>query len=199
MIDIAKFIAGYIRDHEGGLSMDPADNGNWTGGARGAGKLVGSKFGTTAGALSAYRNVPVSSITRADIANLTLDEAVAVGMKLFYRDPGIDKLAVNRVTLSIIDMAWGAGAGRAIKLMQQMIGAVADGNIGPATIRAYAAWIVKRTEPLAAQDWADMRNAFYQRIASNEGPDDPDRRYLKGWTNRSNSFLPGTPWWSAWA
>jgi lysozyme family protein len=168
-MNMEKFIAGYIKDHEGGLSMDPSDNGNWTGGARGSGKLVGSKYGTTAGALAVYRGMPASAITRTDIANLTLDEAVAVGMKLFYHTPGFDKLPVNRITLSIIDMAWGAGPDRAIKLMQQMIGTTADGQIGPYTVRAYKEWLAKRTEAQAAQDWADIRNGFYQRIASNEG------------------------------
>jgi len=206
MLDIAKFIAGYIKDHEGGLSMDPADNGNWFDPVsyaanipqqRNVGKLIGSKFGVTGYALAQYRKVGI--VTRADIANLTMDEAVAIGVRLYYKVPGFDKLLVNRVTLSIIDMAWGAGPDRAIRLMQKMIGAAVDGNLGPATARAYATWFNSLGEAKAAQAWADVRNAFYQRIASNEGPNDPDRRFLRGWINRSNSFLPGTSWWSAWA
>lgn len=31
--------------HEGGYSDDPTDNGNWTGGKRGAGLLKGTKYG----------------------------------------------------------------------------------------------------------------------------------------------------------
>ncbi len=193
MIDIAKFIAGYIKDHEGGLSMDPADSGNWFDPVsyaanipqqRNVGKLIGSKFGVTGYALAQYRKVGV--VTRADIANLTMDEAVAIGVRLYYKVPGFDKLLVNRVTLSIIDMAWGAGPDRAIKLMQKMVGAVVDGNLGPATARAYAAWYNGLGEAKAAQAWADV-------------PNDPDRRFLNGWINRTNSFLPGTAWWGAWA
>ncbi len=75
---------------------------------------------------------------------------------------------------------------------------VVDGNLGPATARAYAAWYNGLGEAKAAQAWADVRNSFYRRIASNE-PNDPDRRFLNGWINRSNSFLPGTAWWGAWS
>lgn len=190
---IADFIAGFIDAHEGDLSMDPMDNGNWTGGRRNVGNLVGSKFGVTPGAVAMYRGVPVSSITRADIANLTRQEAIAIGVKNYYEQPGFAALPLNRVTLSIVDKGWGSGPRQAIKLLQRMIGASADGKISPGgeTVQKYTAWLAGRSEEDAARQWAQVRIAFDSSLGQ--------PRFIRGWNNRTNSFLPGTPWWKAWA
>lgn len=188
---IADFIGGFIDAHEGGLSLDPVDNGNWTGGKRGSGTLVGSKFGVTPGAVASFRGVPPSSITAADIANLTRDEAVRIGVSLYYDKPGFAMLPMNRVTLSIIDKGWGSGPRQAIKLMQRMIGAGDDGVIGPATIAAYQAWAARTGEDAGARKWADVRISFDTSLNQ--------PRFLNGWNNRTRSYLPGTAWWTEWA
>lgn len=188
---IADFIGGFIGTHEGGLSMDPQDNGNWTGGHRGLGSLVGSKFGVTPGAVAMYRGVPVASITKADIANLTKEEAVAIGVKNYYQRPGFDKLPFNRVTLSIIDKGWGSGPGRAIKLLQRMLGLPESGSLDQQTVDAYTAFIARKGEEQAAREWAAVRERFDGSLGQ--------PRFINGWNNRTRSFLPGTPWWKAWA
>lgn len=196
---IADFIAGFIDAHEGGLSMDPKDNGNWTGNARGVGVLVGSKYGVTSRALAAYRGVKQSTITAADIASISRATAIDIGVTLYYRRPGFDRLPFNRITLSIVDKGWGSGQARAIMLMQQMIGAKVDGAIGPDTISKYNKFLADNGEEKAAIIWANVRKKFDKSITENEGPDDPDKRYLNGWNNRTDSFLPGTKWWAEWA
>lgn len=190
---IADFIGGFIDAHEGGLSMDPADNGNWTGGKRGRGQLVGSKFGVTPGAVAGYRGVPVAGITQADIANLTRAEAVAIGVANYYERPGFAALPMNRVTLSIIDKGWGSGPAQAIKLLQRMVGADDDGRISRngETVQKYTAWLAGRSEETAAREWATVRERFDGSLGQ--------PRFIKGWNNRTRSFLPGTAWWSAWA
>jgi lysozyme family protein len=193
------FARGFIATHEGVLSMRPDDNGNWTGAARGVGRLVGSKYGTTAAAVAKHRGIPAASITRAIMAGLTVDEAVDIAVADYYKAPGLHRLPWDRVTAAVFDFAWGAGPGRAVILLQQMVGAKADGINGPATAAAYRAWRTARSEEDAARAWGRVRDGFYERIAGNEGPNDPDRAFLKGWKNRTASFLPGTPWWRAWA
>lgn len=200
------FIRGYIRDHEGTLSLNPADNGNWYDPARYAaglpqrrniGKLVGSKFGVTAYAMAAYSGR--TNITAADIAAITLDLAVAIGTELFFHRPGFDRLAWNRVTASILDKAWGSGPGMATKMMQRMIGAQADANIGPKTVAAFSAFIAEHGEDGAARIWGNARLSFDKALTTNDGPNDPDKAFLNGWSNWTKSFLPGTPWWNAWS
>ena len=209
MIAARDVIAGFIGTHEGGLSLHPSDNGNWylaaryAAGdpqARGEGELVGSKFGVTAYALVRYRlafgmaRPSALTVARADMAALTLVTAVTIGVELYLHQPRLDQLAWNRVTASVLDKAWGSGPGRAIRMLQELIDVPADGEIGPRTIKAYAAWIAAHGEEHAAFLWGDKRIAFDQSLVS--GPADPDRAFIAGWNNRTRSFLPNTVWWS---
>lgn len=206
----AKFIAGFIGAHEGELSTHPADNGNWYDPARyragkpqrrGLGINVGSKFGVTAYALVRYRirkGMPLASaliVTRADMAALDFPTAVDIGLELYFREPGFDTLPWNPVTASVVDKGWGSGPGTAIDMLQEVIGASTAGGIGPETRAKYAAFLARNGEEVAAHLWCDKRIAFDTRLATNEGPADPDKAFINGWNNRSRSFLPGTPWW----
>lgn len=63
MTDFDRAFANVI-DAEKGLSMDPNDPGNWTGGAKGKGELNGTRYGISA-----------MSYPKEDIARLTLGRA----------------------------------------------------------------------------------------------------------------------------
>jgi lysozyme family protein len=204
MQTIRQFIEGFIRQHEGGLSLHPADNGNWfdpsrfAGGLpqkRNLGVLVGSKYGVTAYPLALHRKI--KNVTRQMMADLTLAEAVDIGVSIYYDKPGFSRLPWDRVTASIVDKGWGSGPSQSIKLMQRMIGVAADGIIGPATVRAYNAWRASLTEEKAAEHWAAVRRRFDLSLTTNNGPNDPDKKFIRGWNNRTDSFLPGTAWWKA--
>lgn len=211
MISPRDVIADFIGVHEGVLSVHPADNGNWYDPVRfrarlkqlrGVGTLVGSKFGVTAYALVRYRlrtgmqRDAALSVRRADMAALDLKTAIAIGVELYYLEPKLVQLAWNRVTASILDKAWGSGPDRAIRMLQELLGfSKPDGDLGPNTSAAYAAWIMSHGEDAAAHLWCDKRIAFDHSLGSNEGEHDPDRVFVGGWNNRSRSFLPGTPWW----
>lgn len=203
-------IGGFITTHEGGMSVDASDNGNWYDAARykaglpfkrGMGVNVGSNWGVTAYALVRYRlltGVPAAKaliVSRADMAALTKEQAIAIGVKLFFEVPHFDTLVWNRVTMSIVDKGWGSGPSTAIMMLQKLLGLRQDGAIGPLTAQTYAAWVAKAGEEAAAKAWCAAREAKDFAIAHNEGPNDPDLRFLKGWNNRSESFLPGTSWW----
>ena len=199
------FMAGTIKTHEGGLSMNANDNGNWfdkarykagLGQKRGAGTLVGSKYGVTAYALASFTND--NDILPWEMAALTFDTAVDIAEQIYVKAPRFNLLIPSRVTLSIIDKGWGSGPGQATKLLQRLLGMKnVDGKMGPATAAAYEAWHARVGEEEAARLWAAERIKFDTMLATNDGPKDPDRIFLKGWNNRSNSFLPGTPWWKA--
>jgi peptidoglycan hydrolase-like protein with peptidoglycan-binding domain len=208
MISPRMFISGFIGTHEGKLSMHPADNGNWYDPAlfrkqnqrRNVGILVGSKFGVIASTLVEYRlakGMPLAQaviVTPAEMAALDYETAVDVGMELFFKAPGFDKLPWNRVTMSIMDKGWGSGPGTAIDMMQRMIGASVQGGIGPETAAKYTAFLQTHGEEGAARLWADIRKAFDLDL-TDDGPNDPDKVFLRGWNNRTESFLPGTTWW----
>lgn len=54
--DAFKIVIG----HEGGLSMDPQDRGNWTSGVIGKGQLKGTKYGISA---AAYPDIDIKALT----------------------------------------------------------------------------------------------------------------------------------------
>jgi lysozyme family protein len=193
-----SFIAGFIDAHEGGLSLDPKDNGNWfdvavyrAGGRQraGVGRLIGSKFGVTAAAIALYRGT--TAITPGIMAALTRAEAIDIGVELYFARPGFGLLPWNRVTASILDKAWGSGQETAVKLVQRMLGVADDGALGPVTAAAYRDWLARLGEEAASRVWANVRLAFDKSLNQS--------RYLKGWNNRTLSMLPGTAWWRKWS
>lgn len=200
---VDAFAEGYIKRWEGGLSVDPNDNGNWflfgaPAQKRGQGVLVGSKYGVTGATLAQFRGV--RTVTAADIASLTMAEAVAVAKRLFFLDVGLDRLVWNRVTASVLDFGWGAGPVRSIKLLQDLLDQDQDGKIGVggATATAFATIVAARGEVFLAGAWWALREEYYEDLVVRRPT---DGIYLKGWDNRSAYFTPGhaESWWTRFA
>lgn len=173
-------------------SMRPNDRGNWTGGAIGSGLLVGSNHGVTPIALAAFRRVPVASITVAVMHALTANEAGVIALAGYYQANHLDRLAWNAVTASIFDFGWGAGPITGALHIQRLIGVADDGIIGHATATAYDAWITKLGIQTAARKFAVDRLTYYDAVVAKH-PEQAEN--LHGWENRTNYYLPGTPWW----
>jgi lysozyme family protein len=110
--------------NEGGFTSDPQDPGNWTGGAVGAGRCHGTKFGISA---AAYPDV--------DIANLTLDLAGSIYQRDYWQRIAGDRLPAA-LALLVFDAAVNSGVGRAARWLQQAAQVPQDGMIGPRTLAA---------------------------------------------------------------
>jgi lysozyme family protein len=110
--------------HEGVLSMDPTDPGNWTGGGQGRGELRGTKYGISA------RSYPTL-----DIKNLTLDDAKAIYRRDYWDRLRLDDLHTN-LRFDLFDLAVNSGVGTAARFLQRAVGAAEDGAIGPVTVAA---------------------------------------------------------------
>lgn len=158
MLDRLATAGDFQATWEGGLSLDRNDSGNWTSGFCGRGACVGSNHGVTARPLAAYRSVPVASITEATMHAVSADEAARLAVAEFFHALGLDQLPWSPVIASVFDFGWGAGP------HQAMIGAHADGQIGPATVRAAATWMTVHGLEAAANFWPDRRGAFYRAL-----------------------------------
>jgi len=110
--------------HEGGYTADPADPGNWTSGAIGAGTCRGTRFGISA---AAYPDL--------DIANLTLDAAKALYQRDYWQRIAGDRLPTALAVL-VFDTAVNNGTRRAIRWLQQVTNVPQDGVIGDKTLDA---------------------------------------------------------------
>jgi lysozyme family protein len=113
-----------IVGEEGGYSTDRKDTGNWTGGAIGVGEFKGTKFGISA---AAYPSL--------DIINLTLDQARAIYLRDYWNAIKADQMPWPWALL-VFDSAVNQGVGTAILLMQDALGVMTDGRIGPRTLAA---------------------------------------------------------------
>ena len=112
--------------HEGGYTANPADPGNWTGGACGRGQCLGTRYGVSA---AAYPHL--------DIKTLTLDAARAIYRRDYWERIGGDKLA-PAVAFVVFDSAVNNGVSRAVRLLQAALDLKQDGIVGPATLAAAA-------------------------------------------------------------
>lgn len=91
--------AALVLTLEGGLTLNPADNGNWTGGKRGEGTLLGTKFGISA-----------ASFPNEDIRNLTKERALELYRAHYWDEIDADELP-PALALIAFDCAVNQGAG----------------------------------------------------------------------------------------
>jgi lysozyme family protein len=151
--------------HEGGLSMNPKDPGNWTGGAIGVGVLKGTKYG-------------ISSATypRENIAGLTVKRAKFLWSRDFWTKIHGDKL-YDGVAYQLSDFAYHSGYGNAIRVFQKALGVSDDGIWGPISQAAADTMLehrqimrlnAKRLDWLTYRsNWVDASKGWARRIAGN--------------------------------
>lgn len=146
---------------EGGFGKDPKDAGNWTGGKVGAGELRGTKYGISAGAYP-----------KLDIAGLTLERAQAIYRQDYWKPARCDDLEWP-LCLAVFDAAVQHDPRDAAKLLQEAIGAKADGSIGPATLARVRALGFAESAALLFR----RRVGYYRSLHTWD-------RYGEGWVNR---------------
>lgn len=147
---------------EKGLTMNPLDPGNWTGGRTGVGACRGTKYGISA---ASYPDI--------DIKNLTLPQAKALAKRDYWDKYQCDQFDA-RIGFQVFDAAYNGG--HPALWLQEAAGAYPDGHIGAATIAAVKATdpekIIMRFDAARLDYLADLRNATFafgwmHRIATN--------------------------------
>lgn len=151
----------HVLKHEGGYVNDPLDRGGET------------NLGVTKAAWAQYIGRPVQ-----DGEMRTLTKEV---VKPFYRKGYWDKCRCDELPAgldyAVFDFAVNAGPGRAAKFLQQAVGAIPDGAIGPATMAAVA----KADPTQAVIAFGNAKEQFYNGIVAR---DPSQARFIKGWLNR---------------
>ena len=193
----ADFLATVISMWEGGYESYVDDAGNWVTFPDGHEVDVGTNRGVTPAALAAHRGVEPYQITMDDIKSVTLDEAVDIGLKHYYQEPGFAKLPWGPATAALVDFGWGSGPFQAVLSMQRLCDAQpVDGIIGPATIKAYTDWEAQEGWVAATDAVHNMRAAFYRFIAE---ANPANQQFLQGWLNRADwASAANAEWWSQW-
>ncbi|HTJ89044.1 MAG TPA: glycosyl hydrolase 108 family protein [Acidocella sp.] len=133
---ISNFSAcwAFSAQQEGGYTSNPADPGNWTGGACGVGVCTGTAFGISA---AAYPHMDIKALTEAQ---------AGIIMKADYWDKvNGDELPAG-IDLVVFDFGINAGPGTSAMQLQGLLRVEQDCDIGPVTLAALArhdpAWVI---------------------------------------------------------
>jgi lysozyme family protein len=113
-----------------------------------------------------------------DITNLTWEGAKRVYFKRYWL-PGDCQDLPTRLALLHFDGCVNHGTGRAAIFLQRVVGAKADGDIGPATLKLVA----QHDELVLIKKIAEARRQFYHQIVANDAT---QGKFLGGWLRRIN-------------
>jgi lysozyme family protein len=150
---------------EGSFSNNPRDNGGIT------------NLGVTKRAWEAWTGHPVLI---ADMKALTADKVAPFYRSQYWNAVHGDSFPVA-IALCLFHCAVNSGPRRAAELLQGIVGAVPDGSIGPATIRAVAKAVASRVSGLATlvAAFQDAYRAYYRSLHDFDV-------FGKGWMNRAD-------------
>lgn len=146
---------------EGGLTLDREDRGNWTSGHVGIGELNGTKYGISA-----------ASYPKLDIRNLTMEKAKEIYRRDYWNRVQGDRLP-RGLDLVAFDGAVNSGPGPSEEWIQEAVGAIPDGVIGPKTLAAIANHDLEETIKKSCENRLGAMKTFHGW-----------GRYHNGWTNR---------------
>ena len=83
------------------------------------------------------------------------------------------------VDLCVFDFAVNAGPNRAARYLQLMVGAIADGKIGPTTLRQLQQYVRTHDLPHAVNRYQDLREAYYRKLKT-------FATFGRGWLRRNS-------------
>ena len=147
-----------ILHHEGGYVNHPKDPGGETN--LGVTKRVYEDFGGTK-----------------DMVDLTEDDVAPIYEKNYWGRMKCDNIPAG-LDLCVFDFGVNAGPGRAAKYLQTMIGTVADGGIGPNTLKALDEYIeAEGGVENAIRNYQAARQGYYESL-------DTFETFGRGWTRR---------------
>jgi lysozyme family protein len=146
-----------ILHHEGGYVNHPKDPGGETN--LGVTKRVYEEHGGTK-----------------DMKDLTIEDVKPIYKKSYWDRVKGDDLPAG-LDLCVFDFGVNAGTGRAAKFLQTMIGTVADGGIGPNTLKKLDEYLEEHSVADAIRNYQDERQGYYESLSTFE-------TFGKGWTRR---------------
>jgi lysozyme family protein len=79
--------------------------------------------------------------------------------------------------LCVFDFGVNAGPGRSAKYLQTMIGTVADGGIGPNTLKAVEAYVSEHGINKSIENFQEARQGYYEKLNTFD-------TFGRGWTRR---------------
>ena len=148
-----------VLHHEGGYVNHPKDPGGETN--MGVTKRVYEEFGGTK-----------------DMTDLEFEDDMPIYKKNYWDRVKADDLPAG-LDLCVFDFGVNAGTGRAAKYLQSLVGATADGAIGPNTLRTVHAYVQIEGIEATIEAYQKNRQGYYEKLKTFE-------TFGRGWTRRNN-------------
>ena len=146
-----------ILHHEGGYVNHPKDPGGET------------NLGVT-------KRVYIEHGGTKDMKELTVEDVAPIYKKGYWDKMKGDDLP-GGLDLCVFDFGVNAGPGRSAKYLQTMIGTVADGGIGPNTLKAVNAYVSEHGINKSIENFQEARQGYYEKLSTFE-------TFGRGWTRR---------------
>ena len=147
-----------VLKHEGGYVDHPKDPGGRT------------NMGITQAVYEKYLN---RTVTEEEMKNIKIGD-----VRIIYKENYWDKVKgddlPSGVDFCVFDWAVNSGVSRASKALQKIIGAKADGVIGPNTLKA----VESADSEIIIQQLTEAREDFYKRLSTFD-------TFGKGWLSRN--------------
>jgi len=137
-----------ILHHEGGYVNHPKDPGGETN--LGVTKRVYEEWGGTK-----------------DMKDLLVEDVAPIYRKNYWDRMKCDDIPAG-LDLCVFDFGVNAGTGRSAKYLQRMIGTVADGGIGPNTLKALATYVDSEGVETAIKNFQEARQSYYEQLSTFE-------------------------------
>ena len=152
-----------ILHHEGGYVNHPKDPGGETN--MGVTKRVYEKWCMD------------NDLNQKEMKDLEFEDVAPI-----YKNNYWDRVKADQIpeglNLCVFDWAVNSGTGRAAKKLQSMIGTVADGGIGPNTLKAVKVQGDTEGSEAAIATYTEVRQEFYESLSTFD-------TFGKGWTRRN--------------
>lgn len=148
---------------EGGFKCETQDRMDWTGGQVGKGKLVGTKFGISAG-----------TYPTEDIRNLTRERAKELYHRDFWMKSQCEQMPLE-LAGQVFDADVNHGLGMGVRFLQKAMGITPDGVVGPKTLAEVQKWW--DVEAKLILRFLAHRMWFFTQIKTWDS-------YGRGWANR---------------
>jgi len=152
-----------ILHHEGGYVNHPQDPGGMT------------NLGVTKKVYEDWVGYAVSEHT---MQNLTEEDVAPIYKKNYWDRLKGDDLPEG-LNLCVFDFGVNAGTGRAAKYLQNIIGTVVDGGIGPMTLRALDEHVSLIGLQETIENYQEDRQRYYENLRTFQ-------TFGRGWTRRVN-------------
>ena len=146
-----------ILHHEGGYVNHPKDPGGET------------NLGVT-------KRVYLEHGGKKDMKDLLVEDVAPIYKKGYWDKMKGDQLP-NGLDLCVFDFGVNAGPGRAAKYLQTMIGTVADGGIGPNTLKKLGEYVEETGLEKSIENYQGARQDYYEKLST-------FATFGKGWTRR---------------